>query len=70
MHLNDFNLRIHGETLLICDLYKKLKLFVRSYHYSRVSKQEVALLIFPDVTNVYKVEDAAPFPNVLLKTSF
>jgi len=27
MHLNDFNLRIQGETSLICDLYSKVKAF-------------------------------------------
>jgi len=27
MHLNDFNLRIQGETSLICDLYSKGKAF-------------------------------------------
>ncbi|CAI9716044.1 transcription factor II-I repeat domain-containing 2-like [Octopus vulgaris] len=31
MHLNDFNLRIQGETSLICDLYSKVKAF-RYYH--------------------------------------
>ena len=27
MHLNDFNLRMQGETSLICDLYSKEKTF-------------------------------------------
>ena len=29
MHLNDSNLKIQGETLLICDLYSKVKAFRR-----------------------------------------
>ncbi|CAI9718805.1 transcription factor II-I repeat domain-containing 2-like [Octopus vulgaris] len=63
MHLNDFNLRIQGETSLICDLYSKVKAFRKKLilfesqltrscftHFSRCDK--------------YRQEAATPFPNL------
>ena len=63
MHLTDFNLRILGETSLICDLYSKVKAFHQKLpllesqltrscftHFSRCDK--------------YRQEAATPFPNL------
>ena len=63
MHLNDVNLRIQGETSLICDLYSKVKAFRQKVtlvesqlarscctHFSRCDK--------------YRQEAATPFPNL------
>ncbi|XP_029647131.1 general transcription factor II-I repeat domain-containing protein 2-like [Octopus sinensis] len=40
MHLNDFNLRIQGETSLICDLYSKVKAFRKKLILFETLKQQ------------------------------
>ena len=57
MHLNDFNLKMQGETLLTCDLYSKVKHFHRK------------LTLFDTQLargcEKYKQEAATPFPTLL-----
>jgi len=63
MHLNDFNLRIQGETSLICDLYSKVKAFRQNL---TLFESQLARSCFTHFSRCdkYRQEAATPFPNL------
>jgi len=62
MHLNDFNLRMQGETSLICDLYSKVKAFRQKLTLFDTQLARSCLSHFSRCDK-YSQEVATPFPS-------
>jgi hypothetical protein len=62
-HLNDFNLRLQGETSLICDLYSKVKAFRQKLTLFETQLARSCLTHFSSCDKYSQVA-ATPFPSV------